>query len=132
MIGLDTNFLVRFYTSDDVKQSPLAAEILQRPEVFYVPKSVVLELFWVLTSVHKTSPPRLIEVLRHLLALEHVRVEDERSVKAAVDSYEQGLAFEDALHLASCSECNSMLTFDRPLAKRAARLGLTPVCEFPQ
>ena len=132
MIGLDTNLLVRFYASDDAAQTLVAARTLQGADTFFVPKSVVLELYWVLASVHATPRQRILEVLRHLLGLEHVQIEDEDSVRAAVDHFESGLEFEDAMHLAACRDCDRMLTFDRKLAQRAGRLALAPRCEVPK
>lgn len=131
MIGVDTNLLVRLYTSDDPKQTPLAVQALRNAAPVFVPKSVVLELYWVLHSVYETPRLRLIKVLRHLLNLDLLRIEDEETVETALLYFEQGLEFPDALHLASCSRCDRLLTFDKTLAKRANQLKLTTHCEVP-
>ncbi|MBI2382967.1 MAG: type II toxin-antitoxin system VapC family toxin [Gammaproteobacteria bacterium] len=131
VIGLDTNVLVRFYTADDPRQASIAERVLKRADTLFVPKSVVLELYWVLASVYETPAARIVDVLRHLMSLEHVRIEDEETVAAAVAGFEAGLEFEDALHVASCRSCERVLTFDRKRAGRARRLELPP-CEVPE
>lgn len=50
MRAVDTNVLARYYLRDDPVQSPLAASLLAAGDVF-VPKTVVLELAWVLQFV---------------------------------------------------------------------------------
>jgi predicted nucleic-acid-binding protein len=132
VIGLDTNLLVRLYVQDDAEQARSALRALREAAPVFVPKSVVLELFWVLTSVYELPRARLSEVLRHLASLDELRVEDDEAVSTAISYYQRGIDFADALHLASARGCERFLTFDRALAARAARLGLSPACERPQ
>lgn len=132
MNSVDTNILVRYYTADDPVQSPLAARLIEQRAPIFVPKSVVLELVWVLESRYGIKRQRLLEVLRHLAALETAQIEDASCVETAIHDYGQGLEFEDALHLASSQSCERFYTFDRKsLARRAKRLGLKPDCEIP-
>jgi predicted nucleic acid-binding protein len=44
----------------------------------------------------------------------------------AVDAFDKGLDFADALHLARSARASGFATFDRKLAKRAKALALTP------
>ena len=44
----------------------------------------------------------------------------------ALDAFDKGLDFADALHLARSSRAAGFATFDKRLAKRAKALGLTP------
>ena len=50
MRAVDTNVLARYYLRDDPTQARLAGKILSAGGVF-VPKTVILELEWVLRSV---------------------------------------------------------------------------------
>jgi predicted nucleic-acid-binding protein len=66
-------------------------------------------------------------VLRHLLALEQVTVEDRDVVEQALSNCEAGIDFADALHHASYRACDSVATFDdRKFSRRARKLGLAP------
>jgi predicted nucleic acid-binding protein len=57
----------------------------------------------------------------------HVTVERWQSVKDALSLHLQGLDFADALHWASSSGCERLVTFDdRSFARRARRLELAP------
>ncbi|HOM14939.1 MAG TPA: hypothetical protein PLB41_16660 [Rubrivivax sp.] len=49
----------------------------------------------------------------------------------AVEAFDKGLGFADALHLARSSRACGFAIFDRQLAKRAKGLGLPPV-ELPR
>ena len=50
MRAVDTNILARFYLRDDTTQGRIAADVLTAGDVF-IPKTVVLELEWVLRYV---------------------------------------------------------------------------------
>ena len=50
MRAVDTNILARFYLRDDAVQGRIAADVLSAGDVF-VPKTVILELEWVLRYV---------------------------------------------------------------------------------
>jgi predicted nucleic-acid-binding protein len=69
-------------------------------------------------------------VLRALAGIEHITLEDRDALLVALDAFDQGLGFADALHLARSSRASTFVTFDRPLAKRAKRLALTPPVEL--
>lgn len=133
MWGVDTNLLVRYYTADDPVQSPLAARMLAKHAPIYVPKSVVLELVWVLQGRYALGKNALLAVLRHLAALETAVLEDADALKQAIEWFEQDLAFDDALHLASSRACKGFLTFDdRKFARRARKLKAKPECVLPK
>lgn len=131
MKALDTNILVRYYTQDDPAQSPIATRIIVEEPALFVPKTVLIEVWWVLTQVEqfRFPPDKVMAVFEHLLGLPNVEVEDESAVVKALDWCRAGLEFQDALHLASSGHCSEMLTFDdRRFARRANRLGLRPPC----
>lgn len=127
--SLDTSLLVRYYTNDDPVQRAVVVELLDSGRSFFVPVSVVLELVWVLDRVFHTPRKGIVGVLRHLLALDAVQVEDDPGVESATQAFDQGLDFADALHLTRSRRCERLLTFDRKFAGRATRLGLRPACE---
>lgn len=131
MDSLDTNLLVRYYVDDDPAQADIAEAVLNGAGPLFVAASVVAELAWVLENArYRLSRRRVVDILRHLLAISAVHVEHEAQVMVAIDAYEQGLDFGDALHLAASSRCDRLLTFDRRFVSRVKRLGLTPACEL--
>lgn len=52
------------------------------------------------------------------------------AVLAALEAFDKGLDFADALHVARSSRASSFATFDQKLAKRAKGLALAPPVEL--
>ena len=131
MRAVDTNVLARYYLHDDPAQARLAGRILSAGDVF-VPKTVVLELEWVLRSVAGQPAGKVAECIAHLIALPGVTVEDHNQIEAALRHCRRGIDFADALHHAASHACSEMLTFDdRGYVRRAAKLGLKPPVRLP-
>ena len=131
MRAVDTNILARYYLRDDATQARIATAVLAAGDVF-VPKTVILELEWVLRFVADQNADKVVDCLAHLIALPGITVEDRDEVEAALRHCRNGIDFADALHLAASATCSEMLTFDdRGYARRAARLGLKPAVRVP-
>ncbi len=132
MIGLDTNVLARYYVDDAAdaeaqRQRAAARRLIDSGQPLMVSKTVVLELEWVMRGYYGFSQPEVATVLRHLLGLHHVTVEDRDVVEQALSNCDAGIGFADALHHASYKACESVATFDgRMFARRAKKLGMTP------
>jgi predicted nucleic-acid-binding protein len=124
MIALDTNVLVRLLTRDDPGQAEAAAKVM-RADALWLPKTVVLELVWVLSYTYGFDRPSITLALTRLLGLAHLRVEDAAAVALAVRCHARGMDFADALHLASSGEAAEFVTFDRRLSSKARELGGT-------
>jgi len=86
---------------------------------------VLLETEWVLRGLYDFSPQSLAEALKALAGLGTVFLEDAGAVAKALNWFEQGLDFADALHLASAGNAKQFATFDRKLARQAR--GVTQV-----
>jgi predicted nucleic-acid-binding protein len=124
--AVDTNVLARYYLRDDAAQARLADRVLSSADVF-VPKTVMLELEWILRYVAEQRAGKVLDCLAHLIALPGITIEDHDEVETALRYARQGIDFVDALHLAASKACSEMLTFDdRRYARRARRLGLKP------
>ena len=131
MRAVDTNILARFYLRDDAVQGRIAARVLSAGDVF-IPKTVVLELDWVLRYVANQPEDKVIECLAHLIALPGIAVEDRDDIEAALSYCRKGIDFADALHLAASNACIELLTFDdRGYARLARRLRLKPPVRVP-
>jgi predicted nucleic-acid-binding protein len=79
--------------------------VLSAGDVF-VPKTVILELEWVLRYVADQPVDKVIECLAHLIALPGVTVEDREEIEAAFGHCRNAIDFADAMHLAA-SHCSS-------------------------
>lgn len=131
MRAVDTNILARFYLRDDAAQGRIAASVLTGGDVF-VPKTVILELEWVLRYVADQPAGKVLGCLEHLLALPGITVEDRDEIEAALGHCRKGIDFADALHLAASKACSEFLTFDdRGYARRARKLRVKPPVLVP-
>lgn len=133
MRALDTNVLARFFVDDaddaqTTRQRPAAVAALS--ERSFVSVTVLLELEWVMRGFYELPTRDISRVLRALASIEHITLEDRDAVLMAVEAFDKGLDFADALHLARGSRASGFATFDRKLAKRAKGLGLAPPVEL--
>jgi len=133
MRALDTNVLARFFIDDAddaqaAKQRPSAVAALS--ERAFVAVTVLMELEWVMRGFYGLPPTDISRVLRVLSSIEHITLEDRSAVLMALDAFDQGLDFADALHMARSSRTSGFATFDQRLAKRAKDLALSPPVEL--
>lgn len=133
MKALDTNVLARFFVDDAddaqaARQRPASVAALS--ERSFVSVTVLLELEWVLRGFYELPAKDTSRVLRALAGIEHVTLEDRDAVLSALDAFDQGLDFADAMHLARSSRSSGFATFDQRLAKHATSLALSPPVEL--
>ncbi len=133
MIGLDTNVLARYFVAEaDVDaateaQREAARKLIESGEPLYLPKTVVLELEWVLRGYYGFGVEAVLQVLDLLLEHPSITLEDRPCLVQAVAGLRSGLDFADALHHASCRTCDAVASFDdRGFARRVHRLKLLP------
>ena len=124
MLAVDTNLIVRVLTQDDPAQASVAADVLRGG--VWIPKSVVLEVAWVLANTYGYQRLQIADALDKLLSTSSVETEDRQAVHRAIAWFRDGLDFADALHLASSSLATGLATFDRAFARRASDLGTSP------
>ena len=133
MRALDTNVLARFFVDDaddaqTARQRPAAVAALA--ERSFVSVIVLLELEWVMRGFYELPTRDISRVLRALASIEHITLEDRDAVLMAVEAFDKGHDFADALHLARSPRASGFATFDQRLAKRAKALALTPPVEL--
>lgn len=126
MHGVDTNIIIRYLTGDDPAQAAKARSVIGQKPVF-VPRTVLLEVEWVLRGVYDLPSKQIIPALRALAGLPGVSVEDAMLVAKALDWAEAGLDLADAIHLAAAAECEGFLTFDQRFARSGTRLSGFPI-----
>lgn len=126
MIAIDTNILARYYLNDDPDQARLAQDLIERYAI-HVPKTVILELEWVLRGVAKIDRASIARCLNHLFGLPNADIEQRGEIMQAFAHYQAGLDFADALHLAASQKSQAFMTFDdKRFARRAQRLNSLP------
>lgn len=118
MITFDTNVWVRYLTNDDELQARRALKLLEQSDAVFVPKTVLLELEWVLRAAYRANPADIHRSLLHLLGLPMVTAESVGQVAAALDLYSQGYYFADALHLACSDTTQAVYTFDEQFIRK--------------
>jgi predicted nucleic-acid-binding protein len=125
MIALDTNVLLRYLAQDDPKQSPKAAEIIERrltrQEPGFVSLVCILEIVWVLGSLYKRSRWEIADHIEMILAADTLQVQNEQEIYEGVIALRSGRGtFEDALigALGTWWGCSATLTFDQNAARR--------------
>jgi predicted nucleic-acid-binding protein len=93
---------------------------------------VILELEWVLRAFYGFEAEDFVRVVKHLLGLPNVSVEEWSRIADALAWHTEGLDFADALHLLASSHCTEFKSFDdRRFARRAKRIGVTPAVVVP-
>jgi predicted nucleic-acid-binding protein len=133
MRSFDTNVLARFFVDDAddaqaAKQRPAAIAALS--ERGFVTVTVLLELEGVMRGFYGLPRSGIARALRALGGIEHIAIEDRDAVLAALDAFDAGMDFADALHLARSLRASTFVTFDKHLAQRAKRLAISPPIEL--
>jgi predicted nucleic-acid-binding protein len=117
--AVDTNVLVRLVTRDDPKQVAAAEAFTAKGA--WVPHLALAEATWVLASVYGREPEAIATAIEMLLNHQHLTVQDEDTVFAAVKQFRRGPAvgFADCLmvEIARKAGHGPLGTFDRDLGK---------------
>jgi len=133
VIGLDTNVLARYFVEEEhvdaatARQRQAARALLESGQHLFLPKTVALELEWVLRGYYGFGPSQVLQVFDHLLAHPSLELEDRSVLEQALAGLRAGLDFADALHHVICRACEAMASFDeRSFARRLRTLNLAP------
>ncbi len=121
MIAVDTNIVVRFLTKDDEPQFKKALALFKRHDIF-IPDSVVLECEWVLRYAYEFDSASICKAFRKLFGLTNVHLSNATLIAQAIEWYELGLDFSDALHLTLCQQHDQLFSFDDKFISRSKGL----------
>jgi predicted nucleic-acid-binding protein len=127
MIAFDTNLLVRLAVNDNEQQAEIAEQLLETHQVF-IPRTVLLETEWGLRSIYKKPRIEVSDFFAKTLNTENLFLENPVEIKNAIEWYNLGADFADAMHLCMCEE-SKIHTFDGDFCKAAKKLGVTPEFE---
>jgi len=138
VIGLDTNVLARYFVEeadadhDTEAQRQAARQLIESGQALFLPKTVALELKWVLRGYYGFAVEAVLQVFDQLLHHPCLSVEARPDLEQALAGLRSGLAFADALHHASCRDCEVIASFDdRGFARRIRQLNLPPPVVVP-
>ena len=113
-------------------QRQAARQLIESGQPLFLPKTVALELEWVLRGYYGFTAPQVLAVFDVLLGHPSFTLEDRPPVVQAVAGLRAGLDFADALHHASCRGCEAVASFDdRRFARRIRQLNLPPRVVVP-
>ena len=119
MRAVDTNVLVRLMTRDDPKQLAAAEQFVASGA--WVPHLAVAEATWVLDSVYGRDADAVAAAVEMLLSHEHLTLQDEQVVAAAVGHFRRHpkVGFSDCLMLEVARKAGHLPlgTFDRGLSR---------------
>ena len=120
MIGLDTNVLVRYIAQDDKVQSRRATTLIEKEcstsMPGYVGLVVLAEVVWVSESRYDASREEIARIVRRLLSIRQLIVQDAEVAWKALRAFETGKAdFADCLieRTAFAAGCVRTMTFDK-------------------
>jgi predicted nucleic-acid-binding protein len=117
---IDTNILVRLLARDDSAQWAQAAQLTTTFRLVVLP-TVLLETEWVLRSRLKLDRSQIATLLRQVLGTDAIIVVEREQILKALDGFEAGMDFADALHVSLTAAGETFLTFDKGLAKLAQK-----------
>lgn len=124
MIFIDTNYFLRFLLNDVSSQHELVKELFKKgargKEKLFTSTIVIFEVFWVLSSFYKKTKQETIKVLRGLLEMSFIKLEESLIFDRALDIYEESsLEFEDCYNIAYAkkNKMTEFASFDKKLVK---------------
>lgn len=133
MIGLDTNVPARYFVAEDgaeaapKRQRQAARTLIESGQPLFLPKTVALELKWVLRGYYGFSADQVLLVFEHLLSRPTISAEDRPVLEQTATGLRAGLDFADALHHSSCPKCEAVASFDdRGFGRRIRHLNVAP------
>lgn len=129
MIGVDTNVLVRYIAQDDATQSGRATSFIEKDctaeEPGFVGLVVLIEVVWVSESVYLAAREEVADIVRRILSIKQLLVQDAETAWRALRLFESGKAdFADCLieRTAMAAGCTAVMTFDKAAAGAGMKL----------
>lgn len=127
MIGIDTNVLVRYIAQDDDAQASRATAFIENEcsasTPGFVGHVVLVEVVWVSESCYGATRGEIAEIVRRVLSIKQLVVQDADTAWKALRLFEAGTAdFADYVieRSANAAGCKLTVTFD----KKASSTGM--------
>jgi predicted nucleic-acid-binding protein len=99
VIGLDTNILARYFVREEnadaatEAQRQAARQLIESGQTLFLPKTVALELEWILRGYYGFGVDQVLQVMEQLLNHPCLTAEDRPSLEQALDGLSAGLDF---------------------------------------
>jgi len=117
--GLDTNVIIRYLAQDDPVQSAIATHLIEQEcseiEPCFICHIVLCEMIWVLKTCYKTPKENLVEIIRTLLEIKQLSLQEPQVVWEALQVYQKSTAdFSDILltKVNQLNGCQYTVSFD--------------------
>ncbi len=111
---VDTDILIRLFTSDDLKKQKKAAALFEKVEkgqiTLLAPVTVIADAIYVLSSprLYNLERTHIREILSPLIKLPNFKVDDKQAILAALDLYATtNLDFGDAFLISSAKQAKA-------------------------
>lgn len=118
MISVGTNIIVRLLTGDDKPQFKRAKALFENDNII-ITTSVILECEWVLRYAYHFKESEITNAFQLLFGLPNVQLNDPVVIADAIEWYQNGMDFADAIHLAQSKDAEAFVTFDKKFIKSA-------------
>ena len=126
MAALETDVVVRLIIGDDPKQAR-AAEKLISSQARTIAPSVLMECEWVLRAGCRLDAKLIAASMLDLLNLQNIEASQPVLTQRALQGYDAGLDFADALHAAQRIDGEAFAAFDKKFVRRAPKAGVSGV-----
>ena len=116
MIRLDTNYIVRYLTNDNIEMAEIAEDIILNKNP-YISNEVLAEVVYVLVGVYSIPKNDVADMLIQLISFSNIQIENKNIVINALKIFQtKNLDFVDCI-LCSYSTIDTIKTFDKKLNK---------------
>ncbi len=130
MIGLDTNVLIRYLVQDDLLQSQLANQLIEKiislEKKVWICQITVCEVAWVLKKCYHLSKDKIHHIFLELLLTPQIKIENEEALWLELKDFEtiNGVGLADCLiaRLNDQNGCTITYTFDKMAVARLPTL----------
>ena len=122
MIFVDTNYFIRFLLGDIPIQSKKAKELFNKGSKgeikLFTSPIVIFEIYWLFSSFYEKTKNEVIDILRNILSLNFIKINEREIILTAVGVYEKNnLDLEDCYNVVYSKSHNAekFMTFDKKL-----------------
>lgn len=127
---LDTNIIIRFFVDDEPAHTKLVKNLLINATAnsLEIPDVVVMEIVYVLLSVHKLSKESIVEKIGLLLDFEVFSINEKLLTKTLEIFSKNNISFVDSYLAAKVKigHNSKLYSFDKKLLKISGELGKRP------
>lgn len=129
MIFIDTNYFLRYLLHGNEEQHLTATKLLEdgaagKKELF-TSTIVIFEIQWVLASIFAKKKPEILPILKSIMSLSFIFIEERAFLEEALGLYEkENVSLADCYNLiiARKKKAETFATFDQKLQKLSSKV----------